>query len=140
MKTYQGTQEVEPGLYLSTKRFRLESIDKRGPLPGAEGETYRRVPILVMLATAPLLGLAFVIFLPFIGFAMVAWLLGGKVAELAARAAAEAVRVVRPAWAPSLAFLSRSKPADRDTHADAEPDPWTEEVEKKLKETDVDAR
>jgi hypothetical protein len=140
MTTYTGTQNVDPGLYYAVRPFKLTSVDQRGPLPGAEDRRYHRVPMILMLAAAPLLGLAFVIFLPFIGFAMVAWLLGGKVAELAARAAAEAVRVVRPAWAPSLAFLSRSKPADRDTHADAEPDPWTEEVEKKLKETDVDAR
>ena len=140
MRTYQGKQDVEPGLYFNTRRYRMESVDTWGPLPGADEETYCRVPLVVMLAAAPLLGLAFVIFLPLIGFAMVAWLLGNKVAELAGRTATQAVRVARPGWAPSLAFLSRSKPAKPDTHEDAKPDAWSEDVEKKLNEADRDAR
>jgi len=142
MTTYKGTQSVEPGLYLNLKRFKMESFEKAGVLPGAEGETYRRVPIVVMLATAPLLGLAFVMFLPLIGFAMVARLLGTKAAELGARATVEVARVVRPGWAPSMAFLSRFTPAKRDTSADTAvaPDTWTKDVEKKLNETDDHAR
>jgi len=141
MRTYTGSQIVEPGLYLNVRQFSVKSIDSRGPLPGTEDVTYRRVPMLAMLAIAPLLGLAFVIFLPLIGFGMVAWLLGDKAAQLATRAVTEARRVVRPGWAPSLAFLSRSKPAKKpDTSADNTPDAWTEEVEKKLSEADRRAR
>ena len=138
MTTYTGTQDVEPGLYFNLKRYRMKSVETRGPLPGTDKETYCRVPMLVMLASAPLLGLAFVIFLPLIGFAMVAWLLGQKVVQATAGAATEAIRVVRPSWAPSLAFLSRSKPADpaKTEQAAAEPDAWTEDVEKKLNEND----
>jgi hypothetical protein len=143
MTTFKGTQEVAPGLYLNLKRFRLKSVEKAGALPGVESETYYRVPMLVWLATAPLLGLVFVIFfLPLIGFAMVAWLLGVKIAELAARTTAEVARVVRPGWTPSMAFLSRFTPAKRDAIANksAAPDPWTADVEKKLSETDDHAR
>ena len=139
MTTYLGTQDVDPGLYLSLKRFRMETIDTRAPLPGVAGERYCRIPIVVMLAAAPLLGLAFVIFLPLIGFAMVAWLLGNKIAELAARTAAQIVRVARPGWAPSMAFLSRFTPVERG-NTETTPDAWTKEVEKKLNETNIDAR
>ena len=86
MTTYTGKQNVEPGLYLNLKRFSVKNIDKRGPLPGTEEDTYRRVPLLMVLATAPLLGLAFVIFLPFIGFAMVIYLLGEKAITVGDRA------------------------------------------------------
>lgn len=136
MTTYTGTQEVEPGLYFNAKKFSLKSIDDRGPLPGTTDDEYRRVPMLVVLAFAPLLGLAYVIFLPFIGFAMVTWLLGHKAMQLAASAATEAVRVLRPGWEPSLAFLSRSKPAKPEDATDEKPDAWTAEVEKKLEEND----
>jgi len=136
MTTYTGNQNVDPGLYFNVKQFRVKSIERRGPLPGTEDDKYRRVPMLVMLAMAPLLGLAFVIFLPFIGFAMVLWLLGDKAAQLATGTATEAVRVLRPGWAPALAFLSRSKPAEPDTNVDHTPDAWADEVEKKLSETD----
>jgi hypothetical protein len=136
MKTYTGTQEVDPGLYFNVKRFSLKSVDDRGPLPGTTADEYRRVPMLAVLACAPLIGLVYVIFLPFIGFAMVTWLLGHKALELAGDAATEAVRVLRPAWEPSLAFLSRSKPAKPEVAPDEKPDAWTEEVENRLRETD----
>lgn len=139
MTTYTGTQNVEPGLYLNLKKFSVKSIDEAGPLPGTENDTYYRAPMLLVLATAPLLGLAFVIFLPFIGFAMVAYLLGDKAMQWGGNAATEAVRVVRPGWAPSRAFLGRSKPAKPTTATKAEPDAWQEDVEKKLNETDHDA-
>jgi hypothetical protein len=134
MTTYRGTREVEPGLYVNVKRFSMKSIDTRGPLPGTENDEYRPVPMLVMLAMAPLLGLAFVVFLPFIGFAMVTWLLGLMAAQAVGNVATAAVRVVRPAWIPALAFLTRSKPAEPDTPANTEPDAWEEGVEKRLSE------
>ena len=97
--------------------------------------------VLLMLAAAPLLGLAYVIFLPLIGFGMVAYLLGHKAVQLATGTAAEAVRVLQPGWAPALAFLSRNKPAKVDQAAkDAEPDAWKEQVEKKLDETDHESK
>ena len=136
MTTYTGNQDVDPGLYFNVKQFRITSIERRRPLPGTEDDKYRHVPMLVMLAMAPLLGLAFVIFLPFIGFAMVLWLLGDKAAQLATGTATEAVRVLRPGWAPTLAFLSRSKPAEPDMNVDHTPDAWADEVEEKLSETD----
>ncbi len=139
MTTYTGKQNVEPGLYLNLKKFSVKNIEKRGALPGTEADTYRRVPLLLVLATAPLLGLVFVIFLPFIGFAAVLYLLGEKAMQLVGGAATDAVRVVKPGWAPRLAFLSRFKPAKSDKTADAAPDAWTKDVEKKLNDKDRQA-
>jgi len=137
--TYRGTQAVEPGLYLNAKTFRLTTVDTRRPLPGTDDETYRRIPMALMLAAAPLLGLAFVMFLPFIGFVAVAYLLGHKAVQAAGVAATEAARIVRPSWAPSLAFLSRPKPAapaaDKTEPAPVA-DAWTEKIEKTLSETE----
>ena len=114
MTTYRGTQEVEPGLYYNAKKFALKSIDERDPLPGPEDVEYRRVPMLLVLACAPLIGLAYVIFLPFIGFAMVLWLLG----RAAAAAAADVVRVLRQGRQPLLVFTRRQKPTGQDREAD----------------------
>ena len=136
MTTYTGKQNVEPGLYLNLKKFSIKSLDEAGPLPGTERDTYYRAPMLLVLAAAPLLGLAFVIFLPFIGFAMVAYLLGDKAMQWAGHATTEAVRVVRPGWVPSLAFLSRSKPAKKSETTERAPDAWKDDVEKKLDAAD----
>lgn len=137
MTTYTGTQIVEPGLYYALKPLKLTSVDERGPLPGAEALTYHRVPMLLMLALSPLLGLAFVIFLPFIGFAMVFRLAGEKAVEVGGRVAATGVRVLRPAWAPALAFLTRSTPAKPGAPA-TPPDAWADETERKLNERNDD--
>jgi hypothetical protein len=139
MRTYTGSQDVEPGLYFSMKQFSVKSIERNGRLPGTKSDTYNRIPLPMMLAISMCLGLVYVIFLPFIGLAMVTWLLGTKAAQLAGIAVLQSGRVRRPGWAPALAFLSRSKHAEPGTNvdeADEAPDAWMKEAEKKLKKTD----
>ena len=136
MTTFNGTDAVNSGIYLNTKTFAVEMMDQAGTLAGTEFDTYRRIPMIVMLATAPLLGLLFVMFLPLVGFAMMFKLMGTKFAALVADASAEAVRVLQPSWAPALAFLTRNKPAKPAAPATTEPDAWKADVEKKLEEND----
>ena len=101
MTTYNGRTQVEAGFYLNRKTLHLTTVEKAGALPGTELETYYRVPMLALLAAAPVLGLFYVMFLPFLGFAMVLHLVGTKVAHLVGDAAAHAVRALRPSWAPA---------------------------------------
>jgi hypothetical protein len=136
MATYTGKQTAEPGLYLRTTKFAIKQLNESGPLPGTERDTYYRVPTLLALVTAPLAGLAFVIFIPLIGIAMALWLLGDLALQAIGNAIASAVRVVRPSWAPSLAFLSRNKPAGQDKADAPAPDAWEHDVEKKLDAAD----
>ena len=134
MTTYTGTQHVEAGPYYAVRRFKLTTMDQNGPLPGTADRTWHRVPMILMLALAPLLGLAFVIFLPFIGFAMVARLAGEKAVELGRQLATQGARVLQPAWAPARAFLTRAKAAKPETVAPT-PDEWAEHVERQLADT-----
>ncbi len=136
MTTYTGTQNAEAGLYYTVRPFKLTTMDQNGPLPGTDDRIYHRVPMTLMLALAPLLGLAFVIFLPFIGFAMVARIAGEKAVELAGQLATQGARVLQPAWAPARAFLTRARAAKPDTVAPT-PDPWAADVEHKLADTDA---
>jgi hypothetical protein len=140
MTTYTGQQNVEPGLYLNLKNFSITHVDTSGPLPGADAARYYRVPMLLMLAAAPLAGLAFVIFLPLIGFAMAARLLGDTLMQWTATAVIRARRVVQPSWAPSVAFLGRSRTAKTDTAATPAADAWKDDVEKKMDAANHDER
>ena len=143
MTTYTGRQTVNAGFYLNTKTYSLETLNQAGELPGNDLDTYRHVPMLALLAAAPLLGLAFVMFLPFVGFAMVLHLVGKKAYQLVTDAATEGVRVLRPSWAPAFAFLTRSKPAKPATDEPAatpEADAWKDDVEKQLHQDDRDAK
>jgi len=128
MKRYTGTETVPPGLYFNLRQVAFKSLDEEGPLPGTRDDVWRAVPTLMLLLVGPVMGLAFVVFLPLICFAMVGWLLGIKSARLAAAVARAAARSVKPGWEPSLAFLSRSRPAKGDR---PEKDEWAEAARKK---------
>ena len=132
MTTYTGRQQVEAGIYLNTQTFSIETLNAVGNLPGTELENYRRIPMIAMLAAAPILGLVYVMFLPLIGFGMVLHLLGTKTMQLVGDAATEGVRVMRPSWAPAFAFLSRNKAAKPEVVAANPTDKWSADVEKKL--------
>lgn len=132
MKHYRGGESVEPGLYFNIRQLSFKSVeDDHATLPGTPADTYRRVPLLAMLVVGPVLGLVYVVFLPFIGTAMVLWLLGTKAAELAAAAARETVRVLRPGWEPSMAFFSRTRRARVERSGS---DEWAESARKKIEE------
>lgn len=135
MRQHRGGEQVEAGLYFNLRQLSFKSVDEAGPLPGAPGEVYRRVPTLLLLVVGPVLGLVYVVFLPFIGVAMVTWLLGAKAAHFAGVAARQVARVLRPGWEPAMAFFSRSK-ATRE--ASPQTDPWAEEVRKRLERGDQD--
>lgn len=132
MTTYTGTQTVDNGLYLNAATYTLTTMNAPGALPGNELQKYYRVPMFLMLVAAPLLGLAFVMFLPLLGFAMMLRLLGTKAAVFVGNAVNQSVRVLRPSWAPALAFLVRHKTTTAKTTADNPADAWREKTEQKL--------
>jgi hypothetical protein len=89
MKRYRAGQYVEPGFYLNTRTLQLTAIGPQGgKLGGPELSWHVKIPAILMLGLAPLLGAAYVIFLPLAGFAMLFRFASGKAVE-GARAAAQ---------------------------------------------------
>jgi len=82
MRHFNGHQKVEPGLYFNLRKLQFRNMEQGGRLPGSAEDTYRAVPTLAMLVVGPLLGLAFVIFLPLIGFVAAGWLVTRQVVAL----------------------------------------------------------
>jgi hypothetical protein len=83
MKTLIGGQTVEGGYFLNLRDWKLEVIEgATGVLPGDEGARYRRVPAAAMIVVAPVMGMAFVILLPFIGLAVIAEQVGRQLGRL----------------------------------------------------------
>jgi hypothetical protein len=71
MKRVMGGTKVEPGFYWNTRDWQIVTVEKEPrTLPGGADQTYMKVPAAAMLLLAPMLGLSFVIFLPFVGFAI----------------------------------------------------------------------
>jgi hypothetical protein len=69
-----GGSKVKAGFYFNKKNWEIVTVSgiQGGLLPGDAKADYLRIPAVAMLAAAPVLGAAFVIFLPVIGFALLA--------------------------------------------------------------------
>jgi len=96
MLTYRGGTKAKGGLYWKAAEWELVTMDGEGMLPGEAECKYLRVPVLLFLPAALVLGAAYVVFLPFIGFAMLFATIGRKVAAMM-RAAGERVGILRGA-------------------------------------------
>ena len=64
LRKYKGGTFVPCGTYLSTKGWEFHGVPKEGDYLEGEGVTYYRLPILVLMGLGPLIGLAFILFLP----------------------------------------------------------------------------
>lgn len=130
MKTYRGHQVADPGIYLNLRELTFKSLDEEGRLPGTGETVWRRVPAVVMLVAAPVISVAFFVFLPLIGFLMLAGVVGVKLYELGKRLLVASLPVLRPAWQPARAFLSRGKPARKEAEEEEEEpkDRWADEA------------
>lgn len=131
-KGFCGGEWAEPGIYLDARELRFRSMDEGGRLPGDETTRWRRVPAVVMLLAAPVISIAYFVFLPMVGFLMLAGVVGQKLRRLGAQLAAATVPMLRPAWQPARAFLSRGqragrRPGEKQAEAPAE-DAWAEEA------------
>jgi hypothetical protein len=117
MKRYTGNQVVKKGIYLSLKRRDFVTIESEGDLlPGTSDERYVKIPPVAMIVLGPIMGLMYVIFLPFISFAMVLGLMAHK-AFLGLRFVEKSlVREATLHWMPGVAYLiwrKRSEKAER---------------------------
>jgi len=132
MATFTGNSSVNSGYYLSTKTFAIEVIgNDGGTLPGTSDVKYIAVPFPLLFAVVPVIGLAFLMFLPAIGFALfgkaVAMRLTGSVAEGATSLAAN----IAPDLATGAAYMTGHK--DEEKAAD-KVGPELEKLEKEIEE------
>ena len=81
MARYHGGDQVRAGFFWAPSRWEIVPVSKReGVLPGTKEVGYRRIPLVLLALLGPVMGALYVVFLPFIGFAMVLWLTGKKLA------------------------------------------------------------
>jgi hypothetical protein len=87
-----GGSKVPAGFYFNKANWEIVTVSgkKGGVLPGDAKADYFKVPAVAMLAAAPVLGAAFVVFLPVIGFTLLGSALFRKATRNVAPAAKEA--------------------------------------------------
>ena len=98
---------VKGGFYFNRDKLDLIAVSgKEGALPGTEGHRYVRVPALAVVALAPILGGLFVVFMPFIGFALVLQHLARMSVSGVKRASRGLLFIVTPTWRPGEAYFA----------------------------------
>ena len=107
-----GGQTAQAGTYWNMANGSRVQMEQEGSLPGDGTTSYIKAPVAVMLMAAPVLGLVFAVFLPFIGIAMTLNLAGKKLAQGVKMAAAGSMTF---GWRPIEAYLAgrRTKKAAR---------------------------
>jgi len=114
MRQHEGGEKVPGGFYWKQNNWEIEVVKgDEGTLPGDADTTYVRIPTLAMLVGAPVMGGLFVVFLPFLGFVMLANHLGKKAAKGLKQAADEVGAAVGPAWQPGEAHFAGKKKAKK---------------------------
>ena len=107
MTNLMGGTRVTKGYYFDMKRWALQTVARDGDqLPHTAAHVYFHVPLLLVFVIAPLMGAAFLMFLPFIGFYVVFQAALRPVARLFRRSATEMAATVQPGWQPGEAHLT----------------------------------
>jgi hypothetical protein len=131
MTRHFGGSPAKSGYYWNPGKWTITPIPAEGgTLPGDHGERYLRIPLLAAILLAPILGGLFVVFLPFIGFALFFLALARKLAGAAKRVGEELTATLAPGWRPGEAHLTGKR---RDL-ADKEVPAASEAIEKLAKE------
>jgi VIT1/CCC1 family predicted Fe2+/Mn2+ transporter len=78
MLSYKAGTRVGKGTYWDLANGQRIDVEQEAILSGEESATYFRIPTGIMLIAGPVIGLLYVVCLPFIGIATVASLAAGK--------------------------------------------------------------
>jgi hypothetical protein len=110
MAHFEGGKKVNYGFYWSMKAWDMAMVPAEGGLlPGASDVRYTRIPTVLFLLMAPMMGALYVVFLPVAGFALVAHHAYRGVKRMATDAFMHIAVAVSPQWAPGEAYLAARK-------------------------------
>lgn len=111
MATYIGGTQVKSGYYMDAGKLAFANVEKDGgTLPGGPEARWKRVPVMLVVAAAPVLGGLFVVAFPFIGFGVAAYAVGRKLTGRVRAGAKEIAATVAPTWVPGEAHLTGEPP------------------------------
>ena len=107
MTRYEAGQQVAGGYYWNVKGWDIQTVSgEQGQLEGEEGAYFFKLPLVAMVPLAAAMSFAFVIFLPFIGFAMLVYALVRPVARFGYSLMHSTARTLAPDLQPGAAYLA----------------------------------
>jgi hypothetical protein len=135
MATYVGGTEVKSGTYIDPSSLAFVHVrEDGGALPGGAERRWKRIPIVLLAAAAPVLGGLFVVALPIVGFGAAAYAIGRKLTHRARAGAKEIAATVTPRWVPGEAHLTGKPPEAGAGEAAPARDERMQELEKEIGE------
>ncbi len=137
MSKYTGGMQVAGGYYWNPRSWEVEVVpEEGGKLRAASDQHYAKVPFPLLFVIVPLLGALFLMFLPFIGFALFAYAIAKKLTGGVKQSATELASTMQPgAFAPGAAAFT-GKPGEEEKKKDGEAAkrPELDELEKEIAE------
>lgn len=116
MARYTSGMQVRSGYYWNPGTWTVVPVPRDGgTLPGGTGDRWMRMPLLAVVFLLPVMGGLFVVFLPFIGFALFLYAIARMATGVFRRGAADLASTVTPGWRPGEAHLTGKRaPGDRE--------------------------
>jgi hypothetical protein len=116
-----GGTAAKNGFYWNLGKWERTLVPKQGGiLPGNATDKYIKVPVIALLFVAPMMGAAYAMFLPFIGFALLFTFLGKKALAAAGVGAVGMGATLTQDWRPGEAYLAGKKKHDEKAATDDE--------------------
>ncbi len=106
MLKHRGNEKAGKGTYWNFSARERIHLTGDGVLPGSKETTYYKLSPLTILLLSPIFGLGYVVFLPFIGIAVITNAVGQKVLNGAARVVGDTISM---GWRPNEAYLEGKK-------------------------------
>jgi hypothetical protein len=112
---------AKAGYYFSMRSWEVHPVPADGErLPGAAGQEWIAIPTAAALVLTPVLGLTFIMFLPFIGFYLTIEAALRPLLRVFRREAAELAATMSPGWQPGEAHLTGKAEEGKGTEEPAE--------------------
>ncbi len=133
MAKYTGGEKVGGGYYWNTRTWEVELVgDEGGRLRDPDGARYLKVHFLALFAIVPILGALFLMFLPFIGFALLAYAIAKKIAGAVTQGTTELAATVQPGhFAAGNAYFT-GKPGEEEKKGEAPKSAELDALEKEI--------
>jgi hypothetical protein len=135
MAKYTSGMQVEGGYYWNASNWEVEVVPSEGGrLKGGSSARYVKVPFPALFVIVPLLGAAFLMFLPLIGFGLFAYAVAKRLAGAFTRGATELASTVQPGgFAAGNAYLT-GKPGDEKKEGEAPSSSELDRIEQEIAE------
>jgi len=111
MLTYKGGHKVGKGTYWDLSSGRRVDVDQDVVLNGESSRTYLRMSAGTMLLAGPIMGLLYVVSLPFIGIATFLSIASGKIVNSILSLIGKSLSF---GWRPKEAYLSGKKKSKKE--------------------------